>query len=113
MATAEQTARKQPALVIAGGLALGLVAARFLRSAGGGSSSSGFQGGSQGMGYASPSGSGDWYDVGTGAGSSGSSASNLGTRPYSMGATTAGQSESGFGNGSGSEDPYRLAESGE
>ena len=38
MSTAEQTARKQPGLVIAGGLALGLVAARFLRSASGPSS---------------------------------------------------------------------------
>ena len=55
MSTAEQTARKQPGLVIAGGLALGLVAARFLRSASGPSSRSGFQGGSQGTGYGSGS----------------------------------------------------------
>ena len=109
MSTAEQAARKQPGLVIAGGLALGLVAARFLRSAGGPSSRSGFSsgsghqgGGSQGMGYGSGSGtSSDWYDVGAGTGSSGSPPSDLGTRPYAMGTTTAGQSETGHGNGSG------------
>jgi len=114
MSTAEQTARKQPGLVIAGGLAIGLVAARFLRSAGGPSSGSGFQGGSQGTGYGTGSvAASDWYDVGAGTGSAESSAGDLGTRPYSMGATTAGQSESGIGNGSGSQDAYRLAESGE
>jgi hypothetical protein len=120
MSTAEQAARKQPGLVIAGGLALGLVAARFLRSAGGPSSRSGFSsgsghqgGGSQGMGYGGAAASSDWYDVGAGTGSAGSSAGDLGTRPYSMGATTAGQPETGHGNGSGSQDAYRLAESGE
>jgi hypothetical protein len=103
IATAEEAARRQPGLVIAGGLALGLVAARFLRSAGRGAQASGSR-------YRSAQGSSDWYDVG---GAPSGSASDLGTRPYAMGMTTAGRSTSGSGNGAGTEGSYRLAESGE
>ncbi len=109
IATAEEAARKQPALVIAGGLALGLVAARFLRSAGGSSSMSGYRSGMSGM--SGSQGSSDWYDVGSG--SLVGSAQNVGTRPYAMGETTGGSSQSGTGNGSGTESAYRLSESGE
>jgi len=112
IATAEEQAKKQPALVIAGGLALGLVAARFLRSAGGSASTSGSGSGTYGMsGMTGSQGTSDWYDVG--ADSSAGSTQNLGTRPYSMGETTAGGSQSGTANGAGSEGAYRLAESGE
>jgi len=112
IATAEEAARKQPALVIAGGLALGLVAARFLRSAGGAGSSGSMSGSGSGMsgmsGMSGSEGSSDWYDVG--AGSSAGFAQNAGTRPYAMGETTGGSSQSGTGNG---ESAYRLSESGE
>jgi hypothetical protein len=115
IATAEEAARKQPALVIAGGLALGLVAARFLRSAGGSGSMSGSGSGMYGTsgmsGMSGSQGTSDWYDVG--AGSSVGSAQNVGTRPYAMGETTGGGSESGIGNGAGTESAYRLSESGE
>jgi hypothetical protein len=103
IATAEEAARRQPGLVIAGGLALGLVAARFLRSASAGARASGSQ-------FTGSQRASDWYDVG---GSSSGAASDVGTRPYAMGGTTAGRSPSGSGNGAGAEGSYRLAESGE
>jgi len=112
IATAEEAARKQPALVIAGGLALGFVAARFLRSAGGSSSMSGSGSSMYGTsGMSGAQGSSDWYDVG--AGSSAGSTQNVGTRAYAMGETTGGGSQSGTGNGAGTESAYRLSESGE
>ena len=103
VAAAEDVARRQPGVVIAGALAVGFVAARFLRSAGGtgAQSSSRMIGSSRG---------GDWYDAGT---TSSGSVASAGTRPYSMGLTTAGRTPSGGGNGSGSQESYRLAEFGE
>ena len=114
MSTAEQTARKQPGLVIAGGLALGLVAARFLRSASGPARRGP---GSRAVRRERVTARGPRRaPIGTTLERvpvpPGSSADDLGTRPYSMGASTAGQSESGHGNGSGSQDAYRLAELG-
>lgn len=76
--TIQQTARQQPALVIGGGLALGLVIGRLLRSATGQSGSgsgaqgsygaygSGYQGGGYGSGY-----QGGGYGAGAGLGAAG------------------------------------------
>ena len=86
IATAEEAARKQPALVIAGGLALGLVAARFLRSAGdqlevGVSQGPGTGKDAQDGRWHGSGTSSDWYDVGAGTGPLGIAPSDVGTRP--------------------------------
>lgn len=100
MDSLQQTARQQPALVIGGGLALGLVLGRLLRSAS--SSQGGSQYGGSGYGFQGSSGYGGGYGSGyqgggygyAGSAGSGYAAGAMGSDPY-------GTSGQGYGTGYG------------
>jgi hypothetical protein len=108
MEAAQDVARRQPLAVVAGGLALGLVVGRFLRSTGGAASRSSFRGygdagrstagyGGTGSGAARSSAAAEYTGSGYGNGGSTSGAGTPG-RSATTGRSGAGNDDAGSGN---------------